>query len=566
MKHTHLLTTALCIVAASTFSDIKLPRHFGDNMILQQRTSNAIWGWAAVGETVTVRGSWGAEASVKTGTDGKWKVFLETPSHGTGNSLTVQGKNTIKIKNVAIGEVWLCAGQSNMGWTMGGSFEAEKESDVNLPDFRIFNSNREHWHQPLEECRGRLSQWKPCTPKSAAETSAVSFWFGKKLHEELGIPVGIIVQAYAGTPIEGWMPWEVQKDNPRSQAQKKEMDKIVTRQTEKMGITTEKALADFEKELVKYNAKVDAGETMKNAIRALLPPIITKPANLGNQYPAHMFNTMINPIRPFGIRGIIWYQGERNSKNVPQAVDYREQLALLVNYYRSSWHELSNGSVAANFPFQFTQLPSWNPPQEKPVEGLEASWTVNRESMRLASEEIPNTGIAVSIDTGDPVVLHPKIKKPIGLRHAYIALQQTYGKDIVGNGPQFKKQTIKGNQIVLEFDSVGSGLMAAKSGQLDAFAIAGADKVWYWADAKIADNTIEVSSSKVRKPVAVRYAWAMNPSERNLLYNKEGIPASPFRTDDWPLFNPDDDIVTVNKPKKPKDYVSKDWKRPKMTQ
>ena len=276
---------------------------------------------------------------------------------------------------------------------------------------------------------------------------------------------------------------------------------------------------------------------------------------------------MIHPVRPYGIRGAIWYQGERNAKDVPQALNYRRQLTLLINYYRSSWHELSGGNVAKDFPFYFTQLPSWTPAQEKPVEHLEAAWAVNREMMRLVDSEIPNTGMAVSIDTGDTIALHPKNKKPIGLRHAYLALKQVYGKDIVDNGPLFKKQTIKGNQISLEFDAVGSGLMTARPGKMNSFAIAGKDRKWHWADAKIKEDAVVVSSTEVSTPVAVRYAWAMNPSQRNLLYNKEGLPASPFRTDSWPLFDPKkDQAVAVDKPKKPAGYQPKDWARPKMTQ
>lgn len=239
---------------------------------------------------------------------------------------------------------------------------------------------------------------------------------------------------------------------------------------------------------------------------------------------------------------------------------------MLINYYRRSWHELSEGNVAADFPFQCTQLPSWNPPRDEPVEGLEASWAVNRESMRLVTHDVPNTAMAVAIDTGDAVALHPKNKKPIGLRHAYLALKQTYGKEFVDYGPRYKKQTVRGDKIILQFDSVGSGLMTARPGRLDAFAIAGADRVWHWADAEIVGDTVVLSSSEVQEPVAVRYAWAMNPSQRNLLYNKEGLPASPLRTDNWPLFDPDVEIVTVLKPAKPDGYESRDWKRPEMTQ
>ncbi len=571
MKLSLPLLTALLLAPLAASADVRMPRLFCDHMVLQQQLKNTIWGWASPGENVTVAASWGTSASATADAGGRWKLLLETPAYGTGHSLTINGKNTIEIKDVAIGEVWLCAGQSNMGWSTGQSYEAELEANVNLPNYRIFKSVREHWHVPLEERRDLLGKWKPCNPESAAETSVVAYNFGKKLHQALGVPVGIIQEAYAGTPIEGWMPWDVQKDIAQSKEQKADMDRSAQRQMDGKGESHEKSLQRFNQELADYNAKVAAGETMKTKNRALQPPSITRPADLGHQYPANIFNAMIYPIRPYGIKGAIWYQGECNSKTAPQAVAYREQLERLINYYRSSWHELSGGNVAKDFPFQFTQLPSWEPPQTKPVEGLEATWPVNREAMRLVSMAVTNVGMAVGIDCGDPVALHPKNKKPIGIRHAYLALEQTYGKIIVGNGPRHKSQKIEGDKIVLQFDGIGSGLMAAKPGALDSFAIAGVDKVWQWADATIQDNTVVVSSSKVSKPVAVRYAWAMNPSQRNLLYNKEGLPASPFRTDDWPLFNPKDDAVRVEKPEKTDENRdakrdSKDWARPRMTQ
>ena len=550
---------------------LRLPSLFGDHMILQQNMKNTIWGWADPKEQITVTASWGASASAQANADGGWKVLLDTPAFGTGHSLKITGSKTIEIKDVAIGEVWLCAGQSNMGWSTGNSAEAELEANVNLPNYRIFKSAREHWHEPLKEKRDLLGQWKPCNPESAAETSVVAYNFGKKLHLALNVPVGIIQEAYAGTPIEGWMPWEVQQDMAQSKEQKADMDRSAQRQLDGKGESREKSLATFQSELAEYNAKVAAGETMKNRARALQPPSITKPADLGNQYPANIFNGMIYPIRPYGIKGAIWYQGERNSKTAPQAVAYGEQLKRLISYYRSSWHELSGGNVAKDFPFFFTQLPSWEPPQTQPVEGVEATWSVNREAMRLVSMEMPHTGMAVGIDCGDPVALHPQNKKPIGIRHAYLALKEVYGKDIVPCGPRYLSQKIEGSKITLEFDSIGSGMMPAKAGKLNAFAIAGADKKWHWADAEIAGNKVIVSSKDVPTPVAVRYAWAMNPSQRNLLYNKEGIPASPFRTDSWPLFDPNDPAVRVEKPEKTDEALDakrnfKDWYRPQMTQ
>lgn len=550
---------------------LRLPSLFGDHMILQQNMKNTIWGWADPKEQITVTASWGASASAQANADGGWKVLLDTPAFGTGHSLKITGSKTIEIKDVAIGEVWLCAGQSNMGWSTGNSAEAELEANVNLPNYRIFKSGREHWHEPLKEKRDLMGQWKTCNPESAAETSVVAYNFGKKLHLALNVPVGIIQEAYAGTPIEGWMPWEVQQDIAQSKEQKADMDKSAKRQLDGKGESREKSLAAFNQEMTVYNKQVAAGETMKSKNRELKPPYIKKPADLGNQYPANIFNAMIYPIRPYGIKGAIWYQGERNSKTVPQAIAYREQLERLISYYRTSWHELSDGNVSKDFPFFFTQLPSWEPPQSVPVEGIGATWAANRESMRLVSNEFPHTGMAVGIDCGDPVALHPQNKKPIGIRHAYLALKEAYGKDIVASGPRYLSQKIEGRNITLEFDSIGSGMMPAKPGKLDAFAIAGADKKWHWADAEIAGNKVIVSSKEVPTPVAVRYAWAMNPSQRNLLYNKEGIPASPFRTDSWPLFDPNDPAVRVEKPEKTDEALDakrnfKDWYRPPMTQ
>ena len=545
----------------SSIAKVRMPGIFTDNLVLQQQNGNPVWGWAKPGEEVTVLTSWGTKDSATADKDGKWMIITYTTAAGTGHEVTISGENEIVLKNVALGEVWLCAGQSNMGWSVGNSFEADGESDVNLPDFRIFRSAREHWHDPLEENRDRLASWKLCRPESAKETSAVAYYFGKTLQQKLGVPVGIIQRAYAGTPIEGWMPWEIQSQNPRAQTHKKELDEASDRMRAR-GETRQKALGRFKKELLEYNHKIDRGETMKNANRALSPPVITKPANLGHQYPGHIFNAMIAPVCPYAIRGMIWYQGERNAKNSPQAEHYRNQLKQMIGYYRNLWHGRSWGAVSDGFPVHFTQLPSWNPPQSKPVEGVESPWVVSRESMRLVTQELYNTAMAVTIDTGDAILLHPQNKKPIGIRHAYLALGKTYGFPMVHEGPVFSDFQIEDKQIRLNFSSSGSGLTGSREEPLDSFAVAGKDREWHWAKAKIDGGSIVLSSPKVIKPVAARYAWGMNPSQRNLLYNKEGFPASPFRTDDWPLYDPKAERVEVTKPSKPKGYQSKDWSRP----
>ncbi len=549
-------------------AEIRVNKLFCDHMVLQQEMKVAVWGTGTANQRVSVLGSWGKTSEGSVDEDGRWKLFLQTPSHGGPYTLSIQGEKTeIQIKDVLIGEVWLCAGQSNMGWSLGQTFLGDEEAQKSEhPNYRIFKSQREHWHEPLEESRDRLASWKKCNAETASKTSAVSYYFGKKLHQELGIPIGIIVQAFAGTPIEGWMPWEIQNEDPRTVVHKKELDDLSQRLAERGRESLEKSMAKFEKELSLYNQRIDKGETMKSKLRVLSPPIITKPANLGHQYPQHIYNAMIHPIRPFGIRGMIWYQGERNSKTVQQASNYKNQLALLIEYYRSSWFENSEGNMEKDFPFFFTQLPSWHAEQKKPVEGLESPWVVNREMMRHVTQQVPKTGMAVSIDTGDAVSLHPKNKKPIGIRHAYLALKQVYNFDLVDYGPRYEKFRVNENLAEIEFSSIGSGIMGDKGDLIDSFALAGEDKVWHWASGKIQGNKVVVSSPEVNKPVAVRYAWAMNPSKRNLLYNKEGIPASPFRTDDWPLFEMDAEEVMIGKPAKDLPKSTSDWSRPLMTQ
>jgi sialate O-acetylesterase len=547
----------------STISKVRLPGVFTDNLVFQQQSGNPVWGWAKPGEEVTVLTSWGTKDSATADKDGKWMIITYTTGAGagTGHEVTISGENEIVLKNVALGEVWLCAGQSNMGWSVANSFEAEGESDVDLPNLRIFRSAREHWHEPLEENRDRLAKWKPCNPESAAETSAVAYYFGKTLQQKLGVPVGIIQRAYAGTPIEGWMPWDIQRDDPRAQAHKKGLDVSANRMMGR-GQSKQQSLDLFQKELAEYNSKIDRGETMKNASRSLSPPIITKPANLGHQYPGNIFNAMIAPVCPYAIRGMIWYQGERNAKNSPQAAHYRSQLKQMIGFYRNLWHGKSWGAVSDGFPVYFTQLPSWNPPQTEPVEGVESPWVVSRESMRQVSKELYGTGMAVTIDTGDAILLHPKNKKPIGVRHAYLALGKTYGFPMVHEGPILSDFKIEGEKILLNFASTGSGLTGGSDKPLDSFAVAGKDRKWYWAKAKIDGDSILLTSPKVEKPEAARYAWGMNPSQRNLLYNQEGFPASPFRTDDRPLYDPKAELIEVTKPAKPKGYEAKDWNRP----
>lgn len=528
-------------------ADVSMPAIFGDNMLLQQETGAPIWGRAAIGERVTVVGSWGESVTTTTGSDGTWKVFLETPSYGGPFEVSIEGNNRISFSNVLIGEVWLCAGQSNMGWRLTATFGGEKEAtQANYPGIRIFRSERAHSHEPQTDVK---AEWKVCDPQSAGTCSAVTYYFAKKLHEELGVPIGVVLQPYAGTPIEGWMPRDIQLDDPITRAEIEVMDAESAKYDEAV------ARKQLERQMQLFKEGKRRGE-----------PRLRTPSNWGHQYPGNIFNGMIHPVRPYGIRGAIWYQGERNAKHVAQAANYANQLPMMINYYRTTWHELSGGNIADNFPFYFVQLPSWLPEQLSPVDP-DAAWAVSRESMRVVANSVPNVGTAVSLDTGDAINLHPKDKRPIGLRLAYLALKGTYEKNFVDRGPWYCSHDIRGNEVILHFDSIGSGLRSGRSGALDAFAIAGEDRNFVWADANFEGDTIVVSSPLVENPVAVRYAWADNPSRRNLLYNKEGIPASPFRTDDWPLYDAKNYVpVEQIKPKAPSGYTQVEVERPEMTQ
>ena len=528
-------------------ADVKLPNLFSDHMLLQQSTAAPIWGWAEPGEAVRVAATWGKDARTKTDQDGRWKVFLPTPAHGGPYQIKISGRNERTLDDVMIGEVWLCAGQSNLGWRLSATYHGKEDgATANHPNLRIFRSERQHSPTPLDDCK---ATWTPCTPESAATCSAVSFYFARKVHSELKVPVGIIVQPYAGTPIEGWMPKEIQLDDTRTRSLLESMD----------GESANYDPALAEAQLAR------AMERWKNGERRG-KPVLRQPSNTGHQYPGNIFHGMIHPIRPYAIRGAIWYQGERNAKDLAQAQNYQRQLTLLIDYYRRSWHHLSKGAVARDFPFYFVQLPSWHPPQSSPVED-DAAWAVSREMMRRVGRTVPNTGMAVSIDTGDPVLLHPLDKRPIGLRLAYLALGKTYDKPFVATGPAYESIRRRGSQLIVTFHPLPSGLVAARPGPLDSFAIAGTDRRFAWADATIEKNTVVLSAAGISEPVAVRYAWAMNPSRRILLYNREGLPASPFRSDSWPLFDSSNYAPAPQaKPKSPDNYRPTPLVRPPVRQ
>ncbi len=531
----------LTFLSLNSFAEITLPSIFTDGMVIQQNSKNLIWGWAEPNEKVYVNTSWcGVQKSTIADSEGNWELFIGTPEHNTNQKIVVKGSNTITIKDVSIGEVWLAVGQSNMHRNIGRSFNWEEEVDNALDkDMKFFYAPSVSTEFPSIKQEGN---WLSATEVNEEYISAISFYFADKIYDNINVPIGIIVEAYGGTPVEAWMPLSLQMDSQSTMAYIAED----SRQRIKHEELSEERRLLYESDPIKYK---------RFEIR---PPFEAKA-----QYPGATYNGMINPIVGYGIKGMIYYQGENNAvAGIDRAIEFSTQLPKLINYYREIWSERTNNNVDSSFPFYFVQLPSWRKYQVLPVEN--DVWPVARESMLKIATNTVNTELVVTIDTGDSVDIHPFNKKPIGIRLAYHALKNEYSKAIVNQGPVYVDYLVNGTDVELNFETQGANIVSAKEGDINTFAVAGSDEVWYWADNVVINgNKITVSSSQVSSPVAVRYAWALNPSKRNLIYNEFGMPASPFRTDDWTI-----STTTYQKgsSKPSKDYIHIDWDRPEMPQ
>ena len=472
---------ALLSLAASVRADVQLASVFGDSMVLQRELPVPVWGQADPGEKVDVSFA-GQSHSAETDQNGKWMVKLKPlKASGEPATMTVSGKNKITLKDILVGEVWICSGQSNMEWPLRSSLNAKEEiAAADHPRIRLFNVPG-HTTSPVarETCPG---QWEVCQPQTTAGFSAVGYFFGRRLQQELNVPIGLVGSNWGGTRIEPWT-------SPAGFHSVPEL----------------KAIAD----------EVDA---------------YTENTKVGGRSPSAIYNAMIHPLAPFAMRGAIWYQGESNGN---EGESYYHKTQALVN----GWRRLFNPELA----FYWVQLADFRKPTDNPEGG--DGWAKLREAQRR-SLGIRHTGMAVIIDIGQANDIHPRNKQDVGRRLAQWALHQTYRmQDVVPSGPLFRSHKVEGNTIRLSFDHVGSGLIVGKKaglqatqevpdGTLQRFAIAGKDRKWHWAEARIEGQTVVVTSPEVTSPVAVRYAYSMNPAGANL-YNREGIPASPFRTDGW---------------------------------
>lgn len=509
---TLLLVSCLLITA---MADIKPSGLFVDHMVIQRETQAPIWGIADPGEKVIAEASWGAMAETTADANGKWILKLQTPKAGGPHKLTLQGKNKIELKDILSGDVWLCSGQSNMAWPVSKSLNPQKDiSEANYPQIRSFTVNRKTALSPQEECDGL---WEVCSPQTVEGFSATAFYTGRELYKELNVPIGLLTSAWGGTIIEAWTPWAEQSNDPFAIARKAPIDQKAK------GYNPETAKANYEKKLALWNKEKEESTKGKKG-RSRKPTLATDP-RLSQNYPANLYNGMIHPLRHFAIKGAVWYQGESNAQKIETAIHYRNQLTTMIKSWRKVW--------GIDFPFYSVQLPNFKKQQNLPVEH-ENIWPAIRESFVKVTENIKNSYTICTIDLGEAKDIHPKNKQDVGKRMASTILNKTYNKK-TPTTPFMKSHTIDGNKVIIELSYSGSGLIA-KDGPLKAFAIAGEDQKFIWADAKIirknGTDYVVVSSPEVSKPSSVRYAWADNPATCNL-YSKEGFPASPFRTDTW---------------------------------
>ena len=449
---------------------------FGDHMVLQRGEANTFWGWAKPGQEVTVSVD-GKRAKGKANAEGKWSVKLNPPKVGGPYTVVVEGGKRIELSDVLVGDVWICSGQSNM--EMGITMTQNASEDIagaNRPNIRLFMVPRTARKEPVETVAG---EWKVCTPQTVSTGgwggfSAAGYFFGAKLQRDLDVPIALIQSAWGGTPAEAWT---------RAEALRK--------------------LGGWDEQLALLNG-FDQDKPNANI-------------------PSVLVNGMIVPIAPLAIRGAIWYQGESNGS---RGFQYRSLLPAMINDWRRMFNQ-------GNFPFYIVSLANFQQRAEAPGDD---NWAELREAQWLTTKKVRNTGLAVTIDVGDANDIHPKDKKTVGERLALIALAKEYGKDVVYSGPQYKSMDVQGEEVRLAFDHLGGGLVA-RGGVLKGFAIAGEDRKWYWANARINGDLVLVRSPYVVKPKAVRYAWATNPEAT--LFNQAGLPAVPFRTDDWPLLSRD---------------------------
>ncbi len=476
-----LLLLALVVPAHTVaFADVRLPQIFGDSMVLQRDQPIAIWGWADAGEKITVRFRSQRQTAVADN-NGRWQVSLRPEKAGENYELSVSGRNRITLKGVMVGDIWICSGQSNMEMAVKHSLNAAEEiQQADYPAIRHYAVSRHISGTPLEDIK-EGSGWKAATSGNVADFTAVGYFFARELYQKLKVPIGLLHSSWGGTMVETWIS--------------------------KKGFEQ----SDYFAPVVRNHPVPDIDSLVKSGVSV-------KP----NSYRSLLYNAMIHPLIRLRVKGAIWYQGESNAS---RAYEYRKSFPLLITDWREQWQQ-------GDLPFYFVQLASFKANGGDSQKG--STWAELREAQAMALA-LPNTGMAVTTDIGDTDDIHPRNKQDVGKRLAASALHFTYADTGVYSGPAFEVMKVQDNKATILFSQTGTGLMVKKNnkyGYIQGFEIAGADRKFYYARATRVGHRVVVEADEVPEPVAVRYAWADDAGEANL-YNNEGFPAVPFRTDQW---------------------------------
>lgn len=488
------------VLAQFAMADVRMSAIFGNSMVVQRDKPIQIWGWTDAESRVMVSMA-DQKVSGKANADGRFDIFLKAlPAGGPHELIVKAGDTTRTIKDVLVGEVWICSGQSNMAMSVDRANDPDLETlTANFPNIRLISVPQVGTQEPQDTFKG---EWAACTSESVKNFSAVGYFFGRQLHQTLNVPIGLVDNAWGGSAAEAWISRE-------NLEQAGDYAELLQRWDETAKNYDHKAAVDsYKKRLAKWN------ETKKgNKPRA--------PRNqlTGNHRPANIYNGVLKPTIGYTVRGAIWYQGESNSS---RAYQYRKLFPLMIQSWRDEWKQ-------GDFPFYFVQLADYRPEVDKP-QG--SDWAELREAQTMTLSALPNTGEAVILDLGEAADIHPKNKQDVGKRLARWALANDYGYKIPFRSPTFETMEVKGGQAVLTFEYIGGGLDTFDVREPIGFAIAGEDQTFVDAQAKIVGkNKVQVWSDTVEKPVAVRYAWADNPICN--VQSKEGLPMTPFRTDQW---------------------------------
>ncbi|MBI4626385.1 MAG: sialate O-acetylesterase [Verrucomicrobia bacterium] len=511
------VTPALLLAAvlwpAFARADVSMPALFSDNMVIQAGAPFVIWGRATEGEKVEIEVSWGHPRQTVAGdAQGKWQAKFGPPAGKGPHQITFRGRNTIHIRNVLAGEVWICAGQSNMAMQMASKTKdnrgvlnyAEEIAAAKYPEIRYFLVSREKNASAPAVMTDLDGEWKICSPQTAGDFSAVAYLFGEQLHRVLRRPVGLIDNSWGGTDIQAWM-------SPAALASDPDFAEHLA--------AARKGMDEMPAEQEKYRQKLREWQ-QQGANPADKPPApYWHPGH--RNIPSGLYHARIAPLFPVSVQGVLWYQGERNA---PKAWLYQRLLPAMIRDWRGGWGR-------DKLSFLVVQLPLLAAPGVPAKTYSTSAWAELREAQLLTAKSMPHVALAVALDAGEDHI-HPRNKRPVGERLALLARAKVYGEKLVSSGPLFSGIRIEGDKLEVAFDEVGSGLRTNDGAAVRGFVVAGADRQFYPAESSIVGHTIVVHSAQVAAPVAVRYAWADFPDGN--LFNREGLPASPFRSDHWP--------------------------------